>query len=125
MKNVTLIETTSNKNKSWKLINNKGEEIPFFSIFSNLLIKKYSHNTRLSYCRNVALFIDCKDKEYRVTQEKLQTIKLFNLKLNNYYLDLVNLYEKDNKNKVKVEEIKFNILKALDENERKIYNEIS
>lgn len=70
MKNVTLIETTSNKNKSWKLINNKGEEIPFFSIFSNLLIKKYSHNTRLSYCRNVALFIDYIEEASFVYQNK-------------------------------------------------------
>lgn len=58
MKNVTLIETTTNKLKSWKLLTNSGQPLEAFSIFSNLLIKKYSTNTRLSYCRNVALFID-------------------------------------------------------------------
>lgn len=58
MKNVSLIETNTNKVKSWKLLNNSGELIESFGIFSNLLIKKYSTNTRLSYCRNVALFID-------------------------------------------------------------------
>lgn len=69
-------------------------------------------------------FASCKDKEYRVTQEKLQTIKLFNLKLNNYYLDLINLYEKDKKHIVKVPEINFNVTKALTKEESKIYQEI-
>lgn len=58
MKHVTLIETSINKNKSWKLLNDKGQELLFFNVFSNLLIKKYSENTRFSYCRNIAVFID-------------------------------------------------------------------
>lgn len=88
----------------------------------NYLTKQFNENKTTDFSCS---FADCKDKEYRVTQEKLQTIKLFNLKLNNYYLDLINLYEKDKKNKVKVQDIKFNVLKALDEKERKIYSEIS
>lgn len=64
MKNVTIIESSVNKNKSWKLLNNKGEELSFFSVFSNLLIKKYSENTRFSYCRNVAVFVDYLEDNY-------------------------------------------------------------
>lgn len=58
MKNVSLIETTANKLKSWKLLTDSGQPLEVFTVFSNLLIKKYATNTRLSYCRNVALFID-------------------------------------------------------------------
>lgn len=72
MKNVTLIETTTNKLKSWKLLTNSGQPLEAFSIFSNLLIKKYSTNTRLSYCRNIALFIDYIEEErQRITEELL------------------------------------------------------
>lgn len=70
MKNVTIIETSVNKNKSWKLLNNKGEELSFFSVFSNLLIKKYAENTRFSYCRNVALFVDYLEEAAQIYQEK-------------------------------------------------------
>lgn len=58
MKNVSLIPTTYNKVKSWKLLDKNGSSLPYFSIFANLLVKKYSLNTRLSYCKNIALFID-------------------------------------------------------------------
>lgn len=73
MKNVTIIATSVNKNKSWKLINDKGEELNFFTIFSNLLIKKYSNNTRLSYCRNVALFIDYLEEASLIYKDRTLT----------------------------------------------------
>lgn len=58
MKNLSLIETTVQGVKAWRLLNKEGQPLEYFDIFSNILIKKYSTNTRLSYCRNVALFID-------------------------------------------------------------------
>lgn len=69
-------------------------------------------------------FANCKDKEYKVTQEKLQTIKLVNLKLNRYYLDLINLYESEKKNKTSVEDIKVHIQKALTPEEQEQYQEM-
>ncbi len=73
MKNVTIIETSVNKNKSWKLISNKGEEFSFFSVFSNLLIKKYPKNTRFAYCRNVALFVDYLEEATLVYKDRQLT----------------------------------------------------
>lgn len=73
MKNVTIIETSVNKNKSWKLINNQGEELSFFSVFSNLLIKKYPKNTRFVYCRNVALFVDYLEEATLVYKDRQLT----------------------------------------------------
>jgi integrase len=70
MKNVSLIESSTNKIKSWKLLNNNSEAIESFTIFSNLLIKKYSLNTRLSYCRNVALFIDYIEEAAELFKDK-------------------------------------------------------
>lgn len=69
-------------------------------------------------------FANCKDKEYKVTQEKLQTIKLINLKLNRYYLDLIDLYEPEKQNKTSVEDIKVNIQKALTTDEEKQFQEM-
>lgn len=76
MKNVSLIEITTNKLKSWKLLNNSGQPLEVFTIFSNLLIKKYAANTRLSYCRNVALFIDYLE-EANLTFKDKEFTKLF------------------------------------------------
>ncbi len=70
MKNVSLVETSFKGTKSWKLLNNNGQPFESFSIFSNLLIKKYSYNTRLSYCRNVALFIDYIEEASSVFTDK-------------------------------------------------------
>lgn len=58
MKNVSLVEITTNKIKSWKLIGNNGVSLDYFDSFASILLKKYSTNTRLSYCRGVALFVD-------------------------------------------------------------------
>lgn len=79
----------------------------------------------------------CKDKEYKVTNEKLQTIKKFNMQLNGYYTDLNNLNtvnNKDSKNKptAKVTTVKddklrksnFKVVSALNEKEKKWYSEM-
>lgn len=58
MKNLSLIDTTIQGIKSWRLLDNDGKPIDYFDSLNNILIKKYSTNTRLSYCRNIALFID-------------------------------------------------------------------
>lgn len=58
MNNVSLIESYDNGKKIWKLINNNGDEFKSFNIFSKLLLKRYKENTRFSYSRSVALFID-------------------------------------------------------------------
>lgn len=58
MKNISLIETKINGLKSWKVIDNFGKPLDYFDVFSSILLKKYATNTRLSYCRGVALFID-------------------------------------------------------------------
>lgn len=73
MKNVSLLETSFNGVKSWKLLNGNSEPIESFTIFSNLLIKKYSLNTRLIYCRNLALFIDYLEEVNLIYKNKEMT----------------------------------------------------
>lgn len=76
MKNISLIESSINSNKIWKLINNQGKEFQSFNIFSKLLLKKYSENTRFSYSRSVALFIDYLE-EANVVYNDIEITKLF------------------------------------------------
>lgn len=76
MKNISLIESSINSNKIWKLINNQGKEFQSFNIFSKLLLKKYSENTRFSYSRSVALFIDYLE-EANVVYNDREITKLF------------------------------------------------
>lgn len=58
MKNVSLLEIKINGLKSWRIINNLGKPLDCFDVYSSVLLKKYATNTRLSYSRGVALFID-------------------------------------------------------------------
>lgn len=76
MKNVSLIESSINSNKIWKIIDNQGKEFKSFNIFSKLLLKKYSENTRFSYSRSVAIFIDYLEESNIIYHDK-QITKLF------------------------------------------------
>lgn len=75
LKNLTLIETKSQNIKSWKLLDNSGSPINSFDIFSQALIKKqYSYNTRLSYSRSVALFIDYLEETHTLFPKTVITV---------------------------------------------------
>jgi len=68
------------------------------------------------------IFATCKDKEKMVIKEKLQNIKAINLTMKNYYIDLINLYEKNERKKIKNENNEYTIDSALTNDEMKIYN---
>lgn len=70
MKNVSLIEAALNKRKTWKLVDKNGNGFKSFTIFSNLITKKYSPNTSLSYSRNIALFIDYLEEAQELFKNK-------------------------------------------------------
>lgn len=70
MKYFSLVETSVNKNKSWKLLDANGNSLEFFSMFSNLLLKKYAPNTRLSYCKNIALFLDYLEESNQMFKDR-------------------------------------------------------
>lgn len=112
-----LIEQKINKNRNSYLSQIMKDRKTILSF----LVKEFDENKQTSFnCH----FATCKDKEYKVTQEKLQVIKLINLQLNHYYLDLFNLYEKDSKSKIKTENVKFEITPALSKEEIKWYEEM-
>lgn len=90
-------------------------------VIVDYLVKEFKESKETNFN---CMLADCKEKEYKVIQEKLDTIKLINLKLNFYYLDLINLYENNQKNKMEVQDIKLNIHKALTANEQKQYEEM-
>lgn len=58
MKNVTLLETEKDGRQSWRLLDPEGKPLAAFDAFANSLLRKHSINTRRSYCRHLAEFLD-------------------------------------------------------------------
>lgn len=68
------------------------------------------------------VLFSCKNKEKKVVKEKLQSIKAVNVIMRGYYIDLINLYEKNERKKIKNENNEYTIDSALTNDEMKIYN---
>lgn len=58
MKHFTLIESFSQGKKTWRLLGLDGQPLAPFDLFAQALLRKSPVNTRESYCRHVALFLD-------------------------------------------------------------------
>lgn len=58
MKHFTLIESFSQGKKTWRLLGLDGAPLVPFDLFAQALLRKSPINTRESYCRYVALFLD-------------------------------------------------------------------
>lgn len=56
--NVTLIKSESSGKQSWKLLGPDGEPVEAFSTFADSLLRKHPLNTRRTYCRHLAEFLD-------------------------------------------------------------------
>jgi integrase len=58
LKHVTLLRDTKNGAATWKLLGPDGHRLPSFDAYATSLLRNCRRNTRSTYCRHVAYFID-------------------------------------------------------------------
>lgn len=58
LKNVTLLDSRKDGKATWRLLGPNGLPLDSFTAFADSLVRRHPFNTRLSYCRHLAEFLD-------------------------------------------------------------------
>jgi len=81
LKNVTLLPAQLGGKTTWRLLGPNGLPEESFGVFADSLIRKHPLNTRLSYCRSLAVFFDYLHEASMALQSEDPGLKLTRLGL--------------------------------------------